>query len=141
MVSRYELAGRGARITRRALWRGLAGACAAAAGLLVAGCGAGRDHEIVMRGQSKFEPARLTVKIGSTVTWRNASTIAHTVTTDPAKVRRPTNVRLPDGVAPWDSGPVTGGGSWSRRFDIAGEYRYCCVPHELAGMVGTLIVE
>lgn len=141
MASRYELAGLNVRISRRALLQGLLVTWAAATGALVGGCGAGRDAVIAMRGQSKYEPARLSVKAGATVTWRNTSTIAHTVTADPAKVLNPANVRLPDGVAPWDSGLVAGGASWSRRFETPGEYRYCCLPHELAGMVGTLVVE
>lgn len=91
--------------------------------------------------QSKYVPAQLTIKVGETVTWRNRSTIDHTVTGDPAKVLNRANVRLPAGAAPWDSGAIAAGTSWSRRFDVPGEYRYCCLPHELAGMVGTLLVE
>jgi plastocyanin len=56
-------------------------------------------------------------------------------------VQNPASVKMPMGVAPFDSGTIASGGSWSRRFDVPGEYRYCCVPHEFVGMVGTLVVE
>nr|MBA3416896.1 halocyanin [Chloroflexia bacterium] len=36
---------------------------------------------------------------------------------------------------------IRGGGRWSYQFNLPGEYRYCCVPHELAGMVATVVVE
>ncbi len=41
----------------------------------------------------------------------------------------------------WDSGFIAGGRSFSRRFTEPGTYRYFCIPHEGAGMLGTVIVE
>ncbi len=96
---------------------------------------------IEMTDQSRFVPATRTVKVGDTVTWRNTGKLAHSVTTDPRRVQHPAYVQAPAGVAPWDSGTIAGGASWSRRFDVPGEYRYCCVPHEFLGMVGALTVE
>lgn len=95
---------------------------------------------VEMSDQLRFVPNKLTVKVGETVTWHNASTVAHTVTDDPAKAQNPTHAKLPPGVQPWDSGTVSAGESWSRTFDTAGEYRYFCIPHEAAGMFALLTV-
>ena len=35
----------------------------------------------------KFEPAQVTVPAGSTVLWRNASAVKHTVTAEPVRRR------------------------------------------------------
>ena len=65
----------------------------------------------------------------------------HTVTADPRRVRNPRNVILPEGVQPFDSGSIGGGRSYSLRFTRPGTYRVVCLPHEGAGMIGTVIVE
>lgn len=126
--------------TRRSFVGGLVITLGALGGVALAGCGGGAARVVGMSGLSKYEPARVAISPGETVSWRNTSTIVHTVTCDPARVLRPASVRLPAGVAPWDSGPIAAGASWSRRFDVSGEYQYCCVPHELAGMVGVVVV-
>ena len=128
-------------IPRRMLLEVVGTIAALGYGAWLAACRQDTRRVVDMTGQSKYVPARLTIKAGETVTWRNRSTIDHTVTGDPAKVLNRANGRLPAGVAPGDRGSITGGQSWSRRFDLPGEYRYCCLPHELAGMVGTLTVE
>lgn len=127
-------------VTRRSLMRGVVIALGALAGAGMAGCGGGASRVVGMSALSKYEPAEISISAGDTVNWRNTSTIAHTVTCDPAKVLRPASVRLPAGTAPWDSGTIAPGASWSYRFDVPGEYRYCCVPHELAGMIGVVVV-
>ncbi len=111
-------------------------------GTALTGCGGPAQPTISMDDDMQFNPASLTVKIGETVTWRNTSTgMVHTATGDPEEVVDPTNVLLPAGAVPWDSGPIPGGASWNHTFDVPGEYRYCCVPHELAGMVATIVVQ
>jgi plastocyanin len=88
----------------------------------------------------KFEPSEITVSVGDRVQWRNVGSIAHTVTTDPAKVADAGNVSVPSGVKPWDSGLIGGDESFSRSFRKPGTYRYVCIPHEGARMVGTVVV-
>lgn len=136
---------RRARLTRRALLRLVGVVTIAGVGGTLAACGAttraASGPVVEMGALSVFTPARLTIKAGQTVTWRNTSSIVHTATADPRKLAKPENARLPEGVAPWDSGSILAGKSWSRTFDVPGEYRYCCVPHEVAGMVGVVIVE
>ena len=89
----------------------------------------------------KFEPQEITVSVGNRVQWRNVGNIAHTVTTDPSKVADPDGVSVPEGAKEWDSGLLGGDETFSRTFEQPGTYRYVCIPHEGANMVGTVIVE
>lgn len=104
------------------------------------GTGPNGGTEVEMTNQLTFSPETVTIEAGGTVTWRNTSDVLHTATGDPDQAVDPDNVRLPQGADPWDSGGVTPGSDYSRTFDVPGEYRYFCIPHELAGMVGTIIV-
>jgi plastocyanin len=89
----------------------------------------------------KFDPQEITVSVGDRVRWRNVGNVAHTVTTDPSKVSDPDGVSVPKGVEPWDSGLLGADETFSRTFDTPGTYRYVCVPHEGARMVGAVVVE
>lgn len=95
---------------------------------------------VEMTDDMRFVPEQLTVKVGETVTWRNAGAIVHTATDDPSKAQDPANAILPEGVEAWDSGDVAGGEEWSHTFETPGDYTYFCIPHELAGMVARLTV-
>lgn len=88
-----------------------------------------------------FSPASVTIQSGQTVVWRNVSTFPHTTTGDASKAGDPSNVNLPEGAAPWDSGTLTGGQEFRRTFAVPGAYRYFCIPHEISNMVGTITVE
>ncbi len=94
-----------------------------------------------MNDQMQFAPAHLTIRVGQTVTWRNAGAMVHTSTCDPASAQRREHAVFPDEAKPWDSGLIRKGESWSRSFDIPGEYTYFCIPHEAGGMIGSLSVE
>lgn len=132
----------GARLTRRQVLRrvGLAALGLGLAPVLQACAGAAAGPSVELNDQLKFVPDKLTVKVGDTVTWKNVGTLAHTVTDDPAKTQNKADAKLPPGAQPWDSGDLPGGKSWSRKFDVAGEYTYFCIPHELTGMVASLTV-
>lgn len=116
----------------------------------VAGCFSDRpddgtgpmDDEVVVQMQPNltFEPAVTSIRTGQTVVWRNTSSFIHTATADPARANDPSNVRLPGGVAAWDSGDVPGGGEFRKTFAVPGEYAYFCIPHESQGMVGQVSV-
>jgi plastocyanin len=74
---------------------------------------------------NRFEPAAITVPVGTTVTWADVSG-THTTTSY-------------DGL--WDTGDrLQVGQSFSYTFDQPGVYRYYCRPHENAGMIGTVLV-
>ncbi len=69
-----------------------------------------------------FDPATLTVAVGTTVTWTNVDTVAHTVVFDG-----------------FQSGSLAKGATYSHKFDTAGTYAYVCSVHP--SMKGTLIVK
>ncbi len=98
------------------------------------------EHVVEMNDQLQFVPDSLTIKVGETVTWTTVGAIPHTATADSSKAADPAHVKLPEGAEPWDSGMVNQGESWSRTFDVPGEYAYFCIPHEMAGMVASLTV-
>ncbi|MEO6059463.1 MAG: plastocyanin/azurin family copper-binding protein [Candidatus Limnocylindria bacterium] len=72
---------------------------------------------------SRFEPATLTIAPGATVRWFNDDALPHTVTAS-------------DGS--WDSGNLSPGGSYERRFDSPGTYAYLCRYHP--GQAGSIEV-
>lgn len=92
-----------------------------------------------MTPQLTFEPETVTIEAGEAVTWRNTSSFAHTATGDASKARDPSRVALPPGASPWDSGALGADEEFTMTFDVPGEYRYFCIPHE-AQMVGTVVV-
>lgn len=82
-----------------------------------------------------YAPATVRIKAGDTVEWRNKSLFAHTVTLDPKLAAAPA------GAAPFDSGRIAAGDVYRHTFAVPGTYRYKCIPHEDAGMTGTVVVE
>lgn len=88
-----------------------------------------------------FDPIGLWVAPGASVTWINGTDQANTHTTTayhPANNHRP--LRIPDGAEPWDSGYVLPGEQFTVTLKAEGVYDYFCQPHELAGMVGRIVV-
>lgn len=71
-----------------------------------------------------FVPATVTVKRGTSVTFKNDDQVAHTVTDD---------------ASAFDSGFIEPGASYSRTFDTAGTITFHCLPHPW--MKGTVVVE
>ena len=96
--------------------------------------------EVTLTNQLRYEPAAVTISAGQAVRWRNTSALIHTVTADPSKAMQAANVRLPAGANAFDSGDVAPGESFTWTFTEPGEYRYVCIPHEGAAMVGTIMV-
>jgi plastocyanin len=81
---------------------------------------------VVVIRDFEFVPADVTVPAGSTVTWINCGPLeVHTTTSDNAGV--------------WDSGFLSPGQIFSRRFDNAGGFDYHCTPH--AFMEGRITVQ
>src|SRR5262245_49581012 len=75
-------------------------------------------------GNRAFAPDDLTVAVGTTVTWTNGDSVAHTSTSD---------------VSGWNSGTVAPGGRFSFTFATPGTYSYHCTIH--AGTVGKVEVQ
>jgi plastocyanin len=95
---------------------------------------------ITLTDEFRFKPASLTIPVGTTVRWTNASGDTHTVSTDPRSASDPKNVSTPAGAAPFNSGEIRPGGTFEHRFTVPGTYRYVCEPHEEMGMKGTIVV-
>jgi plastocyanin len=93
-----------------------------------------------MTNSLQYVPPDIKIAVGQTVEWRNTSSMAHTVTCDPSLARNPRNVQLPEGAEPFNSGTMAPGAVFSYTFKTPGLYKYFCIPHEYAGMVGTVDV-
>ena len=75
-------------------------------------------------GSYGFNPGTLTIRVGTTLTWKNVSSVPHTVTSD-------------DGTS-FDSGTVSIGGTFRFTFKTAGTFSYHCNYHPY--MRATIIV-
>jgi plastocyanin len=96
----------------------------------------------------KFEPKNIQVSAGTTVTWKNVGSVAHSVTAYEDKI--------PDGATYFasggfdsqsaaedgypDKGSISEGETYEHTFETKGTYEYYCIPHELSGMVGKVKV-
>ncbi|MDE2149331.1 MAG: hypothetical protein KGJ55_05745 [Gammaproteobacteria bacterium] len=89
----------------------------------------------------KFEPAKVVIHVGDTVVWHNASVLVHTVTDVPKLAAKAADVALPKGAKPFNSGNLQPKADFRHRFTAPGTYRYFCIPHEAAGMLGEVVVE
>ena len=107
------------------------------------------DHVVEMHAVS-FEPAEITVSAGDTVAWEFAEGEPHTVTAfeddipDDAEYWASGGFESEDAAREgWDDGvgAIVDGESYVRTFETVGEHEYVCIPHEAAGMVGTVVVE
>jgi plastocyanin len=96
---------------------------------IAAGCGGGEPSEAVattrvtMAKSYRFEPERIEVEAGSTVTWRNDDNFTHTVQVDGQEDRE-----------------AEPGESFSITFDEPGTYHYVCTLHR-KDMDGEVIVK
>ena len=142
-VGTETLIGPKARNNRRDFLRiaGVMGIVVTAGALAACGGSSEKSKTIKMTKEMTFNPATLTIKRGETVTWKNDYDLVHTATADPSKVEDQTLVELPAGAAAWDSGNIAKDQVWSHTFETPGIYRYVCLPHLMAGMVGEIIVE
>jgi plastocyanin len=96
---------------------------------------------VAMTNEMKFQPPTVSIRAGETVAWRNTSVLVHSVTADPAHAVKPRDVALPPGAQPFNSGMLRPQATFRHTFAVAGTYRYFCLPHEAAGMVGTVVVK
>lgn len=88
----------------------------------------------------QFSPNPITIHVGETVVWTNPSSEVHNVVDDPSQVTNKSEVQLPRGARPFNSGYIKSGQSFSHTFTVPGVYRYACNLHEDQGMFGKIIV-
>jgi len=102
----------------------------------------GKTVEVSMKNSPKaiFVPATVNIAAGDTVTWTNSGAITHTVTFDSGKAATASDVVLPSGASPFDSGDMEEDATFSHTFTVKGTYKYVCKYHEMMGMVGTVVV-
>lgn len=74
------------------------------------------DAALVTIAQHRFVPARITVKVGTTVKWINSER------------RTGHSVRF-SGPGGFQSGIILPGQNWTHTFDKPGIYTYSCAPH------------
>jgi plastocyanin len=88
----------------------------------------------------RFAPRGLLVSPGATIRWLNADPgNAHTSTAfHPQNMDHP--LRIPPGAKPWNSDYLLPDESFAVRLSMPGVYDYFCIPHEMAGMVGRIVV-
>ncbi|MDU8929166.1 cupredoxin family copper-binding protein [Alisedimentitalea sp. MJ-SS2] len=79
-------------------------------------------HTVTIR-RNKFKPAKITIKPGDTVTWKNEDGLEHTATARDKS---------------WSTKSLSGGASGSIRFAEKGTFKYFCKWHP--GMKGTVSV-
>jgi len=95
---------------------------------------------VEMTDRVRFEPAEVKINVGDVVQWKGVSALVHTVTDVPSLATMEGSAQLPPGAAPFNSGDLQPGASFLHRFMVTGTYRYFCIPHEAARMVGTVVV-
>lgn len=107
---------------------------------LIIACDTALPHVVTIDDQTGFNPSSLTIPRGAMVRWKNTGTAPHTATADPAKAQKKSNAALPQGVDPWDSGPLYAGQTWTHTFDTPGQYVYFSSFDELQNVIGSITV-
>ncbi len=98
--------------------------CSKSSNTSTTGGSTGTASNVVTIANMSFSPSTITVKVGTTVTWKNNDGYAHTVTSD-------------DGTN-FNSGNLGAGASFSYTTKTVGTFDYHCNIH--SGMSGTLVV-
>ena len=135
-------------VSRRRVLAGLG----AAAATSLAGCSAGAESDFdIGMTEVAFDPPTFTISPGDTVVWQNTSSRGHTVTAYDDRIPEDaeffasgdyeTTKAAEKGFREEFGGVIDSGEAWSHTFEVPGEYLYFCIPHEQAGMVGTITVE
>lgn len=94
-------------------------------------------------GEAYFDPAGIHIAPGDTVRWVQMSGFHSTTAYAPQNGNH--ELRIPAGAKPWDSDILLAdhpkkGSTFEHVFTVPGVYDYFCKPHEMAGMVGRIIV-
>lgn len=107
------------------------------------------DHVIEMNAVA-FDPAELTVSQGDTVAWVHNAGEAHSVSAYDEEIPESASYWASGGFESedaartgWESGEgyVQSGQYYTHTFETTGTHDYFCIPHEAAGMAGSITVE
>ncbi len=140
-------------VSRRGFLQAAAGAGTAAAVASTAQGQEAQTQTVDMTDGLNFEPDSITVAPGDTVVWENTGSIGHSVTAYEGDIPGEAEYWASGGfdsedaargaytAGDPDSGDVAGGESYEHTFEVEGTYEYFCIPHESAGMLGTVEVQ
>lgn len=105
---------------------------------------AGETVEVRMRSRDNgayvtFDPVGILVQPGTKIRWVVEADVHTTTAYHPANASHP--LRIPTAAQPWGSDYlVNPGDHFEVILTVEGVYDYFCTPHEMAGMVGRIIV-
>ena len=94
-------------------------------------------------GKTYFDPVGIHIAPGDTVRWVQISGFHSIAAYHPGNDNH--ELRIPQAAAPWDSDILLAdypkrGATFEHVFTVQGVYDYFCKPHEMAGMVGRVVV-
>ena len=94
-------------------------------------------------GKTYFDPAGVHIAPGDTVRWVQISGFHSVTAYHPGNDNH--ELRIPPAAEPWDSDILLAdypkrGATFEHVFTVQGVYDYFCKPHEMAGMVGRVVV-
>lgn len=143
------------RLSRRKFLGGASKGILATGALILSACAPRRSPAYSVKIQltqnrSHFVPPTIEIPAGSKVVWQNLSIYPVTVTCDPSKVKSVSAnhdnltaaayVNLPKDAAPFDSGALYPGQTWSYTFQTRGEYLYFSQFDQSPDLVGMIRV-
>jgi plastocyanin len=85
-----------------------------------------------------FDPVGVFLQPGQVVRWICDANVHTTTAYSPKNDNH--SLRIAETAAPWASDFLQPGQTFEVKFTVEGVYDYFCAPHEMAGMVGRLIV-
>lgn len=127
--------------------RRLLAACLGAAALAAVAPSIAATVEVKLvqtpEGRTYFDPAGIHIAPGDTVRWVQMSGFHSITAYHPRNDRH--ELRIPESAEPWDSDILLAaypkpGSTFEHVFTVQGVYDYFCKPHEMAGMVGRIVV-
>ena len=105
---------------------------------------------VEMTDELAYEPKKIQVDAGTTVTFENVGSIGHTVTAYEDEIPDGADYfasggfdslqAAKDGYSNGQEGNIPEGESYEVTLETTGTYEYYCIPHEMNGMVGTIKV-
>ncbi|WP_248908472.1 plastocyanin/azurin family copper-binding protein [Halocatena marina] len=111
------------------------------------------EYDIGMSSNA-FKPEQYTTSVGETVVWGNTNSRPHSVTAYESAIPNDAQYFASGGFESeqnarksWQNqkgrkgGKILTGQTYSHTFEIPGTYSYFCIPHEPAGMAGSVVVE